>query len=148
MRDRWDAASRRGREAVELAERSGKPCGARREPRPAGLERARPGRMQMIERAEELERSLGEQLPWALSPSFVHGMFLFASDRIDEARRQFEDVYERAVAVGDWFGRSTSPGSRRSSSAPGTGRRHASTRAERGSSARRGSTIGEAWGAA
>ena len=60
-------------------------------------------RMQMIARAEELERSLGEQLPWALSPSFVHGMFLFALDRIDEARRQFEDVYERAVAVGDWF---------------------------------------------
>ena len=57
----------------------------------------------MIERAEELERSLAEQLPWALSPSFVHGMFLFALDRIDDARRQFEDVYERAVAVGDWF---------------------------------------------
>ena len=30
----------------------------------------------MIERAEELERSLSEQVPWALSPSFVHGMFL------------------------------------------------------------------------
>ena len=60
-------------------------------------------RMQTIERAEELERSLDEQLPWALSPSFVHGMFLFALDRIDEARRQFEEAYERAVAVGDWF---------------------------------------------
>ena len=57
----------------------------------------------MIERAEELERSLDEQLPWALSPSFVHGMFLFALDRIDEARRQFEEEYEQAVAVGDWF---------------------------------------------
>ena len=62
-----------------------------------------PGRTETIARAEELERSLDEQLPWALSPSFVNGMFLFALDRLDEARRQFEDVYERAVAVGDWF---------------------------------------------
>jgi DNA-binding CsgD family transcriptional regulator len=103
MRDRWDAASRRGREAVELAERSGSRAAlAASLGRLAWSERF-PGGMQMIERAEELERSLDEQLPWALSPSFVHGMFLFALDRIDEARRQFEDVYERAVAVGDWF---------------------------------------------
>ena len=41
MRDRWDAASLRGREAVELAERRG---ARQRSPRPwpAGLERARP----------------------------------------------------------------------------------------------------------
>ena len=30
-------------------------------------------------------------------------MFLFATDRIDEARRQFEEEYERAVALGDWW---------------------------------------------
>ena len=85
----------------ELAERSGSRQRSR-EPRPAGLERARPARMQTIERAVELERSLDERPPWALSPSFVHGMFLFASDQIDEARRQFEEEYERAVALGDW----------------------------------------------
>jgi DNA-binding CsgD family transcriptional regulator len=75
-RGRWDAASLRAREAVELAERSG---------------------------SQELERSLNERPPWALSPSLVHGMFLFATDRIDEARRQFEEEYERAVALGDWW---------------------------------------------
>jgi DNA-binding NarL/FixJ family response regulator len=85
MRGRWDAAALRAREALELAERSGSPVQAR-----------------TIGRAVELERSLNEQPPWALSPSFVHGMFLFATDRIDEARQQFEEEYERAVALGDW----------------------------------------------
>ena len=102
MRDRWDAASRRGREAVELAERSGSRAALAASLGQLAWSELFPEGMQMIERAEELERSLGEQLPWALSPSFVHGMFLFALDRIDEARRQFEDV-RRAVAVGDWF---------------------------------------------
>jgi DNA-binding NarL/FixJ family response regulator len=103
MRDRWNAASWRGREAVELAERSGSPAALAASLGRLAWSELGPARMQMIARAEELERSLGEQLPWALSPSFVHGMFLFALDRIEEARRQFEDVYERAVAVGDWF---------------------------------------------
>ncbi len=75
-RGRWDAASLRAREAVELAERSG---------------------------SQDLERSLNERPPWALSPGLVHGMSLFATDRIDEARRQFEEEYERAVALGDWW---------------------------------------------
>jgi len=74
-RGRWDAASLRAREAVELAERSG---------------------------SQELERSFNERPRWALSPGVVQGMFLFAADRIDEARRQFEEEYERAVALGDW----------------------------------------------
>ena len=52
-----------------------------------------PARMQMIERAVELERSLSEQVPWALSPGFVHGMFLFALDRIDEARVNSRTCY-------------------------------------------------------
>jgi DNA-binding CsgD family transcriptional regulator len=85
MRGRWDAASLRGREAVELAERSGSP--------------AQTG---TIGRAMELERSFNERPPWTLSPGFVQGMFLFATDQIDEARRQFEEEYERAVALGDW----------------------------------------------
>jgi DNA-binding CsgD family transcriptional regulator len=103
LRDRWDAASRRGREAVELAERSGSRSALAESLGRLAWSELGPARMQMIERAEELERSLSEQVPWALSPGFVHGMFLFALDRIDEARRQFEDVYERAVAMGDWF---------------------------------------------
>jgi DNA-binding NarL/FixJ family response regulator len=103
LRDRWGAAARRGREAVELAERSGSRSALAESLGRLAWSELGPARLQMIERAEQLERSLSEQVPWALSPGFVHGMFLFALDRIDEARRQFEDVYERAVAMGDWF---------------------------------------------
>jgi DNA-binding NarL/FixJ family response regulator len=103
LRDRWDEASRRAREAVELAERSGSRSAlAESLGRLAWSERG-PRRMQMIERAKELELSRSEEPPWALIPSFVHGMLLFALDRIEEARQQFEDVYERANALGDWF---------------------------------------------
>ena len=117
----------------------GEPCSARREPRPAGLERARAstagddrarGGARAIARRAAAVGSEPELRPRACSSS--------PSDRIDEARRQFEEEYERAVAVGDWW-RSSPPraGSRRSSSGPGTGRRHAPTRGERGRSAGR-----------
>jgi DNA-binding CsgD family transcriptional regulator len=103
MRDRWVMASRRGREAVELAERSGSRTALAHSLARLAWSELGPARKPTIEQAVELERSVREQLPWALSPSFVHGMFLFALDRIDEAREQFEDVHERAVALGDWF---------------------------------------------
>ena len=103
MCDRWGSAARRGREAVELAERSGSRTALAESLGRLAWSELGPARLETIERAVELERSVGEQLPWLLSPSFVAGQFFFALDRIDEARRQFEDGYERAVAVGDWF---------------------------------------------
>jgi DNA-binding CsgD family transcriptional regulator len=148
MRDRWDAASRRGREAVELAERSGSRAALAASLGRLAWSELFPGGMPMIERAEELERSLREQLPWALSPSFVHGMFLFALDRIDDARRQFEDVYERAVAVGDWFRSIYLAWLAEVELRAGNwekAREHTRGTRELGQA---GSTIGEAWGAA
>ena len=103
MRDRWDAAARRGRQAEELAERSESQAALAGSMARLAWSELGPARVQTIERAVELERTGGEQLPWALSPRFIHGMFLFALDQIDEARQQFEDVYERAVALGDWW---------------------------------------------
>lgn len=103
MRDRWDAAARHARQAVELAERSGSRGTLAQSLGRLTWSELGPARLQTIERAVELERSLSEQLPGVLSPSYVHGMLHFALDRIDEARRQFEDEYERALAVGDWF---------------------------------------------
>ena len=95
----------------------------------------------------ELERSLNEQLPWALSPSFVHGMFLFAVDRIDEARRQFEEEYERAVALGRLVAIDL-PRVARRGRAPGRELAEG-TRPRAGNEGARshGHTVAEAWGA-
>lgn len=99
-RGRWGRASRHGREAVALAQRSGAlPALARCLARLAWAELG-PDSVPTIERAVELERSLAERLTPAESASFLRGTVLLAMDRIDEARRQFEDSYEQAVALG------------------------------------------------
>ncbi|HSI98543.1 MAG TPA: AAA family ATPase, partial [Gaiellaceae bacterium] len=100
-RGRWDRASIHAREAVTLAERSGS-----RSALGAALARLAwaelgPQSVATIEHAVELERSLGGQLRFGESPSVVRGSILLALDRFDEARTQFEDSYERAVALGD-----------------------------------------------
>jgi DNA-binding CsgD family transcriptional regulator len=63
-----------------------------------------PDRIREIERAVELERSLVEPLPLVDSPSYLQGPVLLASDRLDEARRQLEESYERALALGNLYG--------------------------------------------
>ncbi len=99
-RGHWRTASRHLQKAMELAERSG--GGA-----PLATARARlawvdvgPDQLPEIERAVELERSLPELLPLLESPSLLEGMVLLAVDRLDEARRQLEESYERGVALG------------------------------------------------
>jgi DNA-binding CsgD family transcriptional regulator len=101
--DRWDAASRHLRESVELAEQSGGAALATARVRLTWAEMG-PDRIREIERAVELERSLAEPLPFADSPAFLQGPILIASDRLDEARRQLEESYERALALGNSFG--------------------------------------------
>jgi DNA-binding CsgD family transcriptional regulator len=97
----WAAGARHLREAVELAERSGR--GA-----PLATARARlawaelaPDRLPEIESAVELERSLPAFLPFPDSPSFFHGVALLNLDRLDEARQQLAESYERGLALGE-----------------------------------------------
>jgi DNA-binding CsgD family transcriptional regulator/tetratricopeptide (TPR) repeat protein len=101
--DQWDAAARHLREAVELGERLGGAALATARARLVWAEFG-PGWIREIERAVELERSLAEPLPFADSPSFLQGPVFLASDRLDEARRQLEESYERALALGNSFG--------------------------------------------
>jgi DNA-binding CsgD family transcriptional regulator len=103
-RGNWDAASRHLREAVELAQRAGSGAAlAAAQARLAWVE-ASPERLPEIEAAVELERSLPEIiLPPANSPSFLRGVVLLTVDRIDEARRDLEESYERAEALGDSY---------------------------------------------
>ncbi len=97
----WSAGARRLREAVELAERSGGGAAlATAFARLAWAEVA-PDRLPLIERAVEIERSLPEFLPYPDSPSHLYGVVLLAVDRLDEARRQLEESYERGLALGD-----------------------------------------------
>jgi DNA-binding CsgD family transcriptional regulator len=97
----WSAGARHLRKAVELAERSG--GGAALATASARLAWAEvgPDRLPLIERAVELERSLGEFLPYPDSPSHLYGVVLLTVDRLDEARQQLEASYERGVALGD-----------------------------------------------
>jgi DNA-binding CsgD family transcriptional regulator len=102
-RGHWGTASRHLRKAVELAERSGGGAAlATARARLAWVE-VSPAQVPEIERAVELERSLAELLPFRESPSFLHGVVLLALDRLDEARRQLEESYERGVALGDSY---------------------------------------------
>jgi DNA-binding CsgD family transcriptional regulator len=97
----WSAGARRLRQAVELAERSGGGASlATASARLAWAEVA-PDRLPLIERAVELERSLGDFLPFPDSPSHLYGVVLLALDRLDEARQQLEASYERGLALGD-----------------------------------------------
>ncbi|HEX9417111.1 MAG TPA: hypothetical protein VF895_10440, partial [Gaiellaceae bacterium] len=97
----WSAGARHLRKAVELAERSGSVAAlAAASARLAWAEVA-PDRLPLIERAVELERSLGEFLSFPDSPSHLYGVVLLAVDRLDEARRQLEESYERGLALGD-----------------------------------------------
>jgi DNA-binding CsgD family transcriptional regulator len=97
---RWDAAALHLRTAVELAERSG--GGAPLATASARLAWVEPGLDQLtdLERAVELERSLPGSLPYLDSPSFLRGMVLLAVDRLDDARRELEESYERGLALG------------------------------------------------
>lgn len=100
---RWERAASRAREAVALAERSGSRTALAQSLGRLAWSDVGPGRLATIEHAVELERSLIEQLQWGLSPRFVYAFLLFALDRIDDARQQFECLYERAVALGDAY---------------------------------------------
>ena len=100
-RGHWRAAARHQRKAVELAERSGgRAARATARARLAWVEFG-PDLLPEVERAVELERSLAEFLPFPDSPSFLQGVALLAVDRLDEARRQLEESFERGLALGD-----------------------------------------------
>ena len=102
-RGNWDAASRHLRKAVVLAQRSGGGAAlATAQARLAWVE-AGPDRLPEIDFAVGIERSLPELLPFADSPSFLRGVVLLTVDRIDEARRDLEESYERAEALGDTY---------------------------------------------
>jgi DNA-binding CsgD family transcriptional regulator len=97
---RWAAASRHLRAALELAERSGGGAAlATARARLVWVEIG-PDRLPELEQAVDLERSLPELLPFPESPSFLHGVVLLGVDRLDEARRQLEESYERGLALG------------------------------------------------
>jgi DNA-binding CsgD family transcriptional regulator len=100
---RWGAAALHLRTAVELAEQSG--GGAPLATARARLAWVEPGPDQLtdLERAVELERSLPDSLPYLDSPSFLRGMVLLAVDRLDDARRELEESYERGLALGQLF---------------------------------------------
>jgi DNA-binding CsgD family transcriptional regulator len=104
FRGQWGAASRHLREAVALGERSGGGAAlATARARLAWVEFG-PDRLLEMERAVDLERSLAEPLPFLDSPSYLQGVSLLASDRLDEARRHLEESYERALALGNSLG--------------------------------------------
>jgi DNA-binding CsgD family transcriptional regulator len=97
----WAAGAGHLREAVDLGERT---------VRGAALATARarlvwaelaPDRLPEIESAVELERSLAGFLPFPDSPSFLHGVVLLNLDRLDEARQQLAQSYERGLALGE-----------------------------------------------
>jgi DNA-binding NarL/FixJ family response regulator len=96
-------AARQLRTAVELAEQSG--GGAPLATARARLAWAEPGPEQLSELADavEVERSLAEALPFLSSPSFLRGVVLLAVDRLDEARSDLEESYERELALGHVF---------------------------------------------
>jgi DNA-binding CsgD family transcriptional regulator len=102
---RWAAAARYFEEAIDVAERSG--GGA-----PLATARARltwvdvrPERVPEIDSAVELERSLGEALPFYESPHYLQGLVFLAVDRLGDARQVLEESYERAQALGhSWRG--------------------------------------------
>jgi len=97
----WGQAARHVREAVELAERLGGGAAlAIARTRLAWIE-VGPTQISEIERAVQLERSLDEPPPFRESPSFLHGAALLAVDRLEEARQQLEESYERGLALGD-----------------------------------------------
>jgi DNA-binding CsgD family transcriptional regulator len=105
MKESWrgelNVASRHLRKAVELAERCGGGAAlATARARLAWVEIG-PSQVPEIERAVKMERALPDFLPFAESPSFLHGVVLLALDRFDEARRQLEESYDRGVALGD-----------------------------------------------
>jgi hypothetical protein len=64
MRDCWDAAARRGREAEELAERSGSRAALAGSLGRLAWSELFPGGIPMIERAEGSSGRSTEQLPW------------------------------------------------------------------------------------
>ncbi len=100
---RWGVAAQHLRTAVEVAEQSGGGVPlATASARLAWVE-PRPDRLGELERAVELERSLPETLPFLDSPSFLRGVVLFSLDRLDDARRDLEESYERGLALGHVF---------------------------------------------
>ena len=138
MRDRWDAAVAARPRSGRARRAFGEPGGARREPGPAGLERAQPG-PDADDRARggagavaQRAAAVGSQPE--LRPRDVPLRRWTGSTRRGGSSRTSTSEPSPWETGGD---RSTSRGSRRSSSGPGTGRRHAPTRGERGSSVAR-----------
>lgn len=97
----WSAGARHLRKAVELAERSDSVAALATASARLAWAEVGPDRLPLIERAVELERSLPEFLSYPDSPSHLYGVVLLAVDRLDEARRQLEESYERGLALGD-----------------------------------------------
>jgi DNA-binding NarL/FixJ family response regulator len=97
----WSAGARHLRKAVELAERSGSIAALATASARLAWADVGPDRLPLIERAVELERSLPEYLSYPDSPSHLYGVVLLAVDRLDDARRQLEESYERSLALGD-----------------------------------------------
>jgi DNA-binding CsgD family transcriptional regulator len=97
----WSAGARHLRKAVELAERSGSITALATASARLAWAEVGPGRLPLIERAVEIERSLPEFLSYPDSPSHLYGAVLLTVDRLDEARQQLEESYERGLALGD-----------------------------------------------
>jgi DNA-binding CsgD family transcriptional regulator len=97
----WRAGARHLRKAVELAERSGSVAALATASARLAWAEVGHDRLPLIERAVELERSLPEFLSFPDSPSHLYGVALLAVDRLEDARRQLEESYERGLALGD-----------------------------------------------
>jgi DNA-binding CsgD family transcriptional regulator len=97
----WSAGACHLRKAVELAERSGSVAALATASARLAWAEVGPDRLPLIEHAVELERLLPEYLSYPDSPSHLYGVVLLAVDRLDEARQQLEESYERGLALGD-----------------------------------------------
>ena len=101
FRGHWNEAAQSARAAVDLAERSGSGMALAKAVARSAWAEPTLANLQTVERARELERSLGEPLASAESPRATGGLVLLALDRLDEARQAMEDSYEQLSALGD-----------------------------------------------
>jgi DNA-binding NarL/FixJ family response regulator len=104
----WAAGARHAKAAVAHAERAGHAgvlatALARLAMTPAL--RGKRMRLDALDRAVALERTLPEPLRLSESPLLFRGVVLLSADRLVDARAAFDDAYQRGLALGDmWRG--------------------------------------------
>jgi DNA-binding CsgD family transcriptional regulator len=108
FRGDWAEGVRHAQAAVEWAERAGDRAVLATALGRHALTMAVSGkglRLEVLDRAVELERTLERPLRLSESPTVLRGVVLLSADRFDDARAAFDEAYQRGLALGDvWRG--------------------------------------------